>query len=92
MISLDDILDFCPLSREELEALSEHEHVDGVAVAALADYLMHLPRGPQAVQGILCDDIRAALHRGDAQHARTLFAALRHFMTEHPEAARGAAS
>ena len=90
MITLDDILDMCPLTREEVAALAEHEHVEGVAAAALADYLMHLPKGPQAVQAMICDDIRAALHRDDLDHARTLFAALRHFMTDHPDAARRA--
>ncbi len=39
---------------------------------------------------MICDDIRAALHRDDVDHARRLFAALRHFIADHPEAARGA--
>jgi hypothetical protein len=92
MITLDDIVDYCPLSREEVEALSEHEHVDGVAAAALADYLMHLHKGPQRVQEIICDDIREALHRDDLDHARQLFVALRHFISDHPEAVRGSAA
>lgn len=90
MINLEDILDMCPLTREEIAAVGEHEHVEGVAAAALADYLMHLPKGPQEVNRMICDDIRAALHRDDVDHARTLFAALRHFIADHPEAARGA--
>ncbi len=89
MISLEDIYDMCPLSRTEIAALAEHEHVEGVAAAALADYLMHLHKGPQAVNLMICEDIRAALHRGDLPHARELFAALRHYMAEHPEAERG---
>jgi hypothetical protein len=40
---------------------------------------------------MICDDIRAALGRGDLPHARALFAALRHVMAKHPEAACGAA-
>lgn len=91
MISLEDIYGLCPLGREEIEAIAEHEHLPGLAAAALADYLMHLPKGPQAVQAMICDDIRAALKRNDLTHARALFAALRHFMADHPEAARGAA-
>ncbi len=46
MINLEDILDMCPLTREEIAAVGEHEHVEGVAAAVLADYLMHLPKGP----------------------------------------------
>lgn len=90
MITLDDIIDLCPLTREEVAAIAEHEHSDSVSAAALAEYTMHLPKGPQAVQGMICDDIRNALHEGDIDHASKLFGALRHFMSEHPEAARGA--
>lgn len=89
MITLDDIVDFCPLTREEVAALAEHEHVEGIAAAALADYLMHIHKGPQKVQQMICEDIRAALHRDDIGHARELFAALHHFLSEHPEAIRG---
>ena len=90
MITLEDVADLCPLSREEIAALAEHEHVDGLASVSLADYLVHLPKGPQTINRMICEDIRAALHRDDVPHARELFAALRHFMAEHPEAARGA--
>jgi hypothetical protein len=89
MISLEDILDMCPLSREEIAAIGEHEHVEGIAAATLADYLMHLPKGPQEVNRMICDDIREALHRDDVAHAKELFAALKHFIATHPEAARG---
>jgi hypothetical protein len=89
MINLEDILDMCPLTREEVAAIGEHEHVEGVAAATLADYLMHLRKGPQEVNRMICEDIRAALHRDDVEHARKLFAALKHFMATHPEAARG---
>lgn len=91
MITLDDILGLCPLSPEEVAAIAEHEHADSVSAAALAAYTMHLPKGAQVVQGMICDDIRAALNRDDLDHARELFAVLRHFMSEHPEAARGSA-
>lgn len=90
MINLEDILDMTCLSREELAAIGEHEHLDGIGMAAKAEYLMHLPKGPQAVQKMICDDIRAALHGHDVAHARELFVTLRHFMADHPEAARGA--
>lgn len=52
---------------------------------------MHLPKGPQEVNRMICEDIRDALHRDDLNRARALFAALRHFIAAHPEAARGAA-
>ena len=90
MISLDDILDMCALSREEIDAIAVHEHVEGVSAAALAEYVMHRHKGPQHVQQIICEDIRDALHADDVARARELFGVLRHYMSEHPEAARGA--
>jgi hypothetical protein len=39
---------------------------------------------------MICDDIRAALRADDLPQARALFATLRQFMTDHPDAARGA--
>lgn len=89
MINLDDIYDMRTLRRDEIEAIGEHEHLAGIAAATLADYLMHLPKGPQEVNRMLCEDIRAALHRDDLDHARALFAALRHFVAAYPDAARG---
>lgn len=91
MISLDDIEDMTCLTRDEIAAIAEHEHLPEVNAAALGEYLMHLHHGPQQVQGMICEDIRAALRAGDLGHARSLFATLRHFIAEHPDAARGSA-
>ncbi|MDF0600404.1 hypothetical protein P1J78_06655 [Psychromarinibacter sp. C21-152] len=90
MISLDDIVDMCSLTREEIDAVGAHEHVEGVNAAALAEYMMHAPHGPQHVQQIICEDIRAALRADDLAQARKLFAVLHHYLSAHPEAVRGA--
>ena len=90
MISLEDILDMTDLTRDEIEAIAEHEGLPGVNAAALADYMSHEHKGPQHIQQMICEDIRAALHRDDVAHARALYATLKHFMATHPGAARGA--
>ncbi|MCL4186962.1 MAG: hypothetical protein KJZ85_05085 [Rhodobacteraceae bacterium] len=89
MISLDDIQDMAGLTREEIAAIAEHEHLAPANAALLSEYLLHVHHGPQRVQRMICEDIRTAIRGGDAGHARALFAALRHFMAEHPEAERG---
>jgi hypothetical protein len=89
MISLDDIEDMTSLTREEIAAIAEHEHLPDLNASTLGEYLLHIHKGPQQVQQMICEDIREALHRDDLDHARELFTTLRHFMTEHPEAARG---
>ena len=90
MISLQDIEDITDLTREEIAAIAEHEHVGMVKAAIMGNDLMHKRHGPQHVQQIICEDIRKALHKGDLPHARALFATLRQFLADHPEAVRGA--
>ena len=89
MISIDDIEDMCCISRPEIAALAEAGHLNTFDAAMLGEYLMHLPKGPQVVHQIICNDIKAALHRDELDHARELFAVLRGFLAEHPEALRG---
>ncbi len=89
MINENDILDLACLTRDEIAALAENAHVDTVEAAGMAEYLMHLHQGPQHVQSMICDDIRAALHADDLPHARALYATLKGFLTAHPEAIRG---
>ncbi len=90
MISLDDIEDMSALTRAEIDAIAEHEHASVFDAALMGDYLMHVHHGPQKVHQMLCDDIRAALQADNLDHARNLFAVLRGFLADHPDAARGA--
>jgi hypothetical protein len=85
MITLEDCIAFCGLTEEEVLALAEHEHVPEIVAAALASQLMKQRHGPEKVRTMIVEDIRAALQRGDKRHAQELFAALRHFLREHPD-------
>ena len=89
MITLDDIEDMTCLSRAEIAAVAEHEGLPDLNASALAERMMGLHHGPQRVQEMICDDIRQALHADDLPHARELFVVLKHFIAEHPDAARG---
>lgn len=87
MISIEDCIAMSGLTREEIDAIAEHEHLPEAAAAALAGYLVeHEEHGLPAIRGMIRDDLRDALHRGDRQHAAELLAALRHFLAEHPQA------
>jgi hypothetical protein len=87
MIALEDCLAMCDLTREEIAAIAEHEHLPEVAAAALGAYLIHKDKGDHAVYGMIRDDIRRAIAAGDGPHARQLVATLCHFLKDHPEAA-----
>ena len=88
MISLEDCIGLCDLSPDEITAIGEHEHVPEVIAATLGSYLIHSEHGPEKVRDMLIDDIRSAVHRHDIRHARHLVSTLRHFLHEHPDAAR----
>ena len=89
MINDSDIIDMTCLTRDQIAAIAEHAHLGVVQAAELGEYLMHLHHGPQTVQRMICDDIAAALHRDDLPRARALYATLKAFLAEHPDAARG---
>jgi hypothetical protein len=86
MITLEDCIDFCSLTKEEVLAIAEHEHLPEVAACALAEYLLNQEHGPEKIRDMIVDDVRAAQARGDSQHVRTLLHVLHHFLKAHPEA------
>ena len=83
MISIEDIIGMTDLTREEVDAIAEHEHIPEIAAAAVADYLMHMKQGPEIVATMIRDDLRAAIARGDERHSVELMMALRHFLSEY---------
>jgi hypothetical protein len=89
MISPEEIVGMTDLTEDEVAAIAEHEHTTDLLAAGLVEYLMHRHGGPQAINRMICEDIRAALHADDLGHARQLYATLKHFIATHPEAAQG---
>jgi len=84
MISIEDCIALSGLTRDEVDAISEHERVPEAAATALGSYLMGKDKvGTMAIREMLRDDIREAIHRGNHAHAADLLAALRHFLTEN---------
>ena len=89
MINETDIQDMTSLTRDQIAAIAAHAHLGDVQAAGLGEYLMHLHHGPQVVQRMICEDIATALHADDVARARALYATLKGFVAEHPEALRG---
>jgi hypothetical protein len=89
MITPEEIVEMTDLTPDEVAAIAEHEHTTDVLAASMVEYLMHKHGGPQAINRMICEDIRAALHANDFAHARKLYGTLRNFIATHPEAAQG---
>ncbi len=88
MISLEDCIALCGLTKQEVLAIAEHEHVPEMAAAAIGRYLLKSPNGPEKIGDMIRDDIHDALSRGDKEHASELLMVLRHFLASHPQAQR----
>jgi hypothetical protein len=86
MITLEDCIDFSGLTKEEVLAIAEHEHLPEIAACALAEYLLNQEHGPEKIRDMIIDDVRAAQARGDREHVRTLLHVLHHFLKTRPEA------
>ena len=86
MISLEDCLALCGLSRDEVLALAEHEHIPEIAAVALGQYLLNQPTGRTTIQAMIAQNIHSARRRSDIRHAEELAVTLLHFVTSHPEA------
>ena len=83
MITLEDCIALCGLSRAELDAIAEHEHLPESAAAALAAYLTAgRHRGVPEISAMIRDDIRNAVAGGNHAHAAELIAALRHLLAD----------
>lgn len=84
MITIEDCIALCGLTREEVDAIAEHEHLPESAAAALAAYMIgRKEHGLPVIRSMIQDDIRAAVAAGNHAHAAELIAALRHLLTEH---------
>jgi hypothetical protein len=86
MITLEDCISLCGLSKEEVAAIAEHEHVPEIAAAGMARYLLKEPHGAEKIRDMIRDDIHEALSRNDKDRASELLMVLRHFLDTHPEA------
>jgi hypothetical protein len=86
MITLQDCLDFCGLTEEEVLAIAEHEHLPEIAATALAQYLLSQENGANKIRDMIVDDVRRAQFSGDKEHVVTLLHVLHHFLKMHPEA------
>jgi hypothetical protein len=83
MISIEDCIALSGLTRDEVDAIGEHEHMPEAAATALASYLLNRPEGAREIREMIVDDIREARAKGDHKHAAELFGALRHFLQTH---------
>lgn len=84
MISLEDCIELCGLSEEEVLAIVQHEHIPEIAAAEMANYLVSTPSGKVSIREMIRDDIAKAEGAGDRARTLALKLLLRKFIVEHP--------
>ena len=84
MLTYKDCLDWCDLEQDEIDAISEHEHMDRILALAYGDSLCHQAGGTRRMRRILIDDIRHAQQHHNFQHAHELRHLLHRYIKTHP--------
>jgi len=84
MLTYDDCLELSDLTEEEVEAISEHEHIPEMAALELGSYLVHREDGIPVLKRIIVDDIEEAKRHGDRARELKLKMVLKHFVETHP--------
>ncbi len=86
MLTYEDCLELSDLTEEEIEAISEHEHLPEMAALELGSYLVHTPEGVPMIKRIILEDIEDANRRGHVEKVLQLKLVLKHFVDTHPNA------
>lgn len=84
MISLDDCIELCGLTEDEVLAIVQHEHLPEIVAAELGNYLVSSPEGELCIKAMILDDIAQAASAGDRGRELALKLVLRGFIVQHP--------
>jgi hypothetical protein len=84
MISLEDCVELCGLTEEQVLAIAQHEHIPEIIAAVLGNYLVGSPKGELCIKEMIRDDISQAASAGDRGRELALKLALRRFIAQHP--------
>ncbi|MGB1109883.1 MAG: hypothetical protein ACPG4N_05985 [Gammaproteobacteria bacterium] len=83
MLTVEDCVHFSDSNDAEIEAISEHEHVDSVVACELAAEFSATPQGRRAMIQIMVDDIVHAEQHKNFQHASELRHTLNNYVNSH---------
>ena len=84
MLTLEDCEDFTDLTKEEIDAIAEHEHISEILAAATGNNLSHSTAGLARIGRYIHEDIEDARSHRDqnrAQHWREVY---NRFTASHP--------
>lgn len=84
MLTLQECLEFCDLTEDEIHAIAEHEHIPEVVAAELGECLLRSDVGTWLIKRYLLEEIQKANAHGQVDKAARLNAVLERFDAVHP--------
>ncbi len=84
MLTIEDCIELCGLSAEEIDAIAQHEHIPEMQAIELAEYLVHCDDGIPRIKHIIQDDLADARQRHDTEAIKRYRNVLKHFIASHP--------
>ncbi|HSH41862.1 MAG TPA: hypothetical protein VK973_07030 [Arenicellales bacterium] len=85
MLTLEDCIELCGLTHEEIGYLVEHEHISDLRAAELGEkYVTTDDAGTPHLRRSILDDIETLKRRNRARDAQALEAFIRDFVLSHP--------
>jgi alkanesulfonate monooxygenase SsuD/methylene tetrahydromethanopterin reductase-like flavin-dependent oxidoreductase (luciferase family) len=84
VISLDDCIELCGLTEEEVLAIAQHEHIPEIVAAELGNYLACTAEGEERIKSMILEDIAQAAAAGNRTRALALKLVARRFIVNHP--------
>lgn len=85
MLTLEDCIELCGLTHEEIRYLVEHEHISDFRAAELAEkYVITDDAGIPHLRRSIAEDIESLKRRNRIRDARALEVFIRDFVLSHP--------
>jgi hypothetical protein len=84
MLTLQECVDFCELTKEEVQEIAEHEHLPEIVAAELGHSLLKSPRGIYIIRKYLLENLERAASNGNSKKARHLDEVITRFNAAHP--------
>lgn len=84
MLTMQDCLDFCDLTEEEVDLIAAHEHLIAETAAPLVCSLVQTPEGVELVCACLQDLASSALAEGAPDRAEHVLDVYAQFRSAHP--------
>lgn len=85
MLTLEDCIDLCGLTHEEIRYFVEHEHISDLRAAELGQrYVVVDDKGVPHLRRAILDDIVRLDRQGKRREAKVLETFVRDFVVSHP--------